>query len=169
MKQIMFKYVLGLTLCAALGVHTGLAGEKLVRVQGNLNGAVVFSPTNITAGLYSLEVRTAGGLSHLGRSQVTWQGQILLDTNLNATPMPPGMWTITTPQGTSTGMLTWQAQPTSKAGVYVVTGTFQVNGGTDRLMGATGVGLVQGTVDAIKLKAKISIHALVHLSQGKKK
>jgi hypothetical protein len=169
MKQIVFKYVLGLATCAVLGIHTGFAGEKFTRIQGSLKGSVAFSPTNITEGLYSVEVKTDGNLSHLGRSQAIWKGQILLDTNLNVTPMPPASWTITTAHGSSTGTLTWQARTTSKPGLYTVLGTFQVNGGTDGLMGATGAGVLQGTVDALKLKAKISLDAFAHLPRGKKK
>jgi hypothetical protein len=169
MKHNVYKYILGLTLCTALGIHASWAGEMFARVQGHVKGGVVFSPTNIAAGPYAIEVRCTGGLSHLGNSQLKWQGNILVDSNLNVTPMPPGSWTLTTSRGTSTGMLTWQAQPTSKPGIYGVIGTFQVNGGTDQLMGATGAGVIQGTVDALKLKARISIDAFVRLPRGKKK
>jgi hypothetical protein len=169
MKQTMLKNILVLAACALLGTSSGLAADKFVRVKGDLKGGVTYSPTNIAAGTYTVKVETEGGLSHLGRARAIWQGQILLDMNLNATPVPPASWTVTTAHGETQGTVTWQAQSTGKPGTYGVIGIFQVNGGTGRFNSVTGNGILRGTVNPLRLKSKISVDAVLRIPKAKKK
>jgi hypothetical protein len=146
-----------------LAADDALAAAKAKRVKGNLRGTATYSPTNVAAGVYTVTVQARGNLSHLGWARATWQGEISLDANLQPTALTGLGFTLTTPQGTLSGPITWTATTsTNEPGVYSLSGTFQTAaGGTRKLQGATGHGTVTATINVLTGKTTIQIDALV--------
>ena len=159
------------TIVSLLGATDAFAAKKPTRVKGAMKGTLTLSPTNLTGGVYTLTVNTVGSLSHLGRSEGVWQGDVSVDaTTLEPMPLTGLGWTLTTKQGGSLqGTLIWSATGvTNQPLVYSLTGTFAITGGTGRLRGATGQGSVTGTVDATTGKVRIHLDALVNTLRSKK-
>lgn len=162
MQTILPKSIVLAAVALLLGASVTFAAPIAQRIHGTLKGDVTFSPTNIAGGTYTLKVNTIGALSHLGRSTVTWEGNLSLDANLQPTPLAGLGWSLKSAQGsTLSGTIQWEAHSTNSPGIYTITGTLQTTNGTGRLQGATGQGRLTGTINATTRKATLRVNGLL--------
>jgi hypothetical protein len=162
-KQSATRKVLSVMMLMTLfGTNALLSDPKPERISGNVNGSIAFAPDVIAPGVYAVSVTAEGALSHFGHTQLVWEGDLELNSELEPTPLAGLGWRLTIAQGsTIEGTLVWQAQTTLLPGVYMMTGTFQVGSGTDRYKGATGNGTIQGTVNVLTGSARIAVEGEV--------
>jgi hypothetical protein len=163
MTKKLLRNVLLFSIVIFLGSTSLFAAPKAKRVKGMLRGTVTYSPTNIAAGVYTVTVDAVGTLSHLGRTTASWQGDISLDSSLQATPLTGLGFTITTPKGVLRGPILWQAtNSTSNPTVYLLSGMFQSTSGTRHLQNATAQGSVTATIDVLTGKTTIHLNGLLN-------
>lgn len=146
-----FKALIAFTLVTLLTTAPGFSAPKPQKVKGKLGGTIVFTPPNVAAGVYAIKVECTGALSSLGRTQVVWVGSASLDAGLGVTPLPSVGWNLIAAEGsTMQGAIVWQIQPESVPGVlYVLVGPCQLTAGTGRYEGATGSGIIRGTLNVL--------------------
>jgi len=160
MRTTSVKPLLVFTLITVFGTAAVLAPPNSKKVKGTINGTIVFTPPNVTSGIYTITVECEGTLPHLGRCRAVWEGNASLDAGLVATPLAGTGWRIEAADGsTMHGAIQWHPQNGSVPGVYTVTGPFQLVAGTGRFEDATGRGTISGTVNVLTRKASIQLDA----------
>jgi hypothetical protein len=160
MRTTSVKALLVFTLITVFGAVVVLAPPNSKKVKGTINGTIVFTPPDVTAGIYAIRVECEGTLPHLGRCRAVWEGNASLDAGLVATPLTGTGWSIESADGsTMHGAVQWHPQNGSVPGVYTVTGPFQLVAGTGRFEDATGRGTISGTVNVLTRKASIQLDA----------
>ena len=121
----------GLCLVSAAGAASRLRG------LGSLNGQVTL--TQLGGKRAEVEIDASGNVTHLGKSRVELQTVADFQGPVPQ-PVRPGKGEITAANGdTLQFALKWTAQPLAP-GVFAVTGTFQIAGGTGQFSGARGRG-----------------------------
>lgn len=150
MRTPSFRALIAFTIVTLFGTAAVFSGPKPKKVKGTLDGTIMFSPSNVAPGVYSIKVECAGALSNLGRTRAVWEGDASLDAGLAATSLAALGWRLTTAdRSTMQGTLEWQAQNGSLPGTYTVTGTLHLVAGTGRYQGATGTCTLVGTTNVV--------------------
>ena len=150
------KSLLVFTLITMFGAAAVFAPPNSKKVNGTLNGTVVYTPPVVAAGTYAIRVECTGTLPHLGRARAVWEGSALVDASLAATALPGAAWNIESADGsTMRGPVQWHAQNGTAPGDYTVTGPFQIVGSTGRFQGTSGGGTIRGALNVLTGKATI--------------
>ena len=146
------------TLVTMFGAAAVFAPPNSKKVKGTIDGTIVFTPPNVTAGIYAIRVECEGTVSHLGRARAVWEGNASLDSGLVATPLTGLGWSITSADGsTMRGPLQWHPQNGDLPGIYTVTGAFELAAGTGRFQGATSSGTIRGIVNVLTGRVTIQL------------
>jgi hypothetical protein len=135
-----------LLLLAAFFLVGVVLASNSFRGHGNCTGTISLTP--IGGGKMGVQINTTGIITHLGKSTVSVQSVADFSGPVPV-PVPPSTGVVTAANGDTVSFtLKWTAQTVSSA-VFLVTGPFEVTGGTGRFYGAGGAGEYRGRIDTL--------------------
>jgi hypothetical protein len=131
-------------LLAAFALAGVVLAANSIRGHGRCTG--VINLTSIGGTLMNIQINTTGVITHLGKSTVTVSSTADFSGPVPV-PVPPSYGVVTAANGDTVSFtLKWTAQ-TINAGIFEVTGPFEVTGGTGRFTGASGNGNYRGRIN----------------------
>ena len=129
----------------AIFAMTGIAlAAHVLHGHGSCTGRIILTP--LGGNQADVAINVSGNITHLGKSTIQLRSVADFSGPVPV-PLPPTTGTVTAANGdTISFILEWTATEV-EAGVFHVSGPFDVTGGTGRFEGAGGGGTYDGLID----------------------